>query len=152
MKELKHFQTFTKFSERAKALSEEAKLLELSNAQQEYADFFLATLKEYGVKSPSELDDAKKAEFFSKIEKGWTKEESEEAPVNTEAVSESSEEQIEEAEINSDEEFKEFAEAFLKAAYKDEYDEAKAKSTIDGMLADKGDKSYGELAGMLQNG
>jgi len=41
--------------------------------KEEYQKFFKGKLKEFGVKSPAELDDAKKKEFFSAIEKGWTK-------------------------------------------------------------------------------
>jgi len=36
-----------------------------------YQDFFKATLKKYGVKSPGELDDTKKKEFFNYIETNW---------------------------------------------------------------------------------
>jgi len=69
--DLKHFQSFTTFAERSRAITEETKLHEKTTAQKEYADFFLKTLQEFDVTSPAELDDTKKKEFFEKIAKGW---------------------------------------------------------------------------------
>ena len=37
----------------------------------EYQKFFSATLKKWGVKSPEDLDDAKKKEFFDYVDKNW---------------------------------------------------------------------------------
>jgi len=42
------------------------------NEETEYQKFFQKKLEKFGVKSPTELDDAKKKEFFSEIEKEWT--------------------------------------------------------------------------------
>ena len=39
--------------------------------KEEYMKFFAATLKKYGVKSPSELSDEDKKKFFDEIDKGW---------------------------------------------------------------------------------
>ncbi len=36
-----------------------------------YKEFMTMKLKKYGVKSPAELDDAKKKEFFDEIDKDW---------------------------------------------------------------------------------
>lgn len=58
---------------------------------------------------------------------------------------------LSEAEINSDEEFTEYAHEVLKKAFGEEYDEAKAKETIDGVLA-KADGDYGAAIGMLTSG
>jgi len=55
---------------------------------------------------------------------------------------------ITEAEIKSDEEFNEYANTVLKQAFGEEFDEAKAKKVIDGILA-KADGDYGTAAGML---
>jgi hypothetical protein len=44
-----------------------------SKKQLEYQKFFKEMLKKYDIKSPAELDDGKKKEFFNAIEKGWTK-------------------------------------------------------------------------------
>ena len=37
-----------------------------------YQAYFQKKLKEWGVKSPAELDDAKKKKFFSEVDEGWT--------------------------------------------------------------------------------
>ena len=59
-----------------------------------------------------------------------------------------SEEVVTEAEVNSDEEFVEYANTVLKQAFGEEFDEAKAKKVIDGILA-KADGDYGTAVGML---
>ena len=59
-----------------------------------------------------------------------------------------SESVVTEAEVNSDEEFTEYANTVLKQAFGEEFDEAKAKKVIDGILA-KADGDYGTAAGML---
>ena len=41
-------------------------------AETEYQKYFQKKLDKYKVKSPSELDDAKKKEFFEEVDKGWT--------------------------------------------------------------------------------
>ena len=38
----------------------------------EYQKFFMKALKKFGVSSPTELDDAKKKEFFDYVDKNWT--------------------------------------------------------------------------------
>jgi len=55
---------------------------------------------------------------------------------------------VTEAEVNSDEEFVEYANTVLKQAFGEEFDEAKAKKVIDGILA-KADGDYGTAVGML---
>lgn len=39
--------------------------------ENEYQKFFQSALKKFGVKSPAELDDAKKKEFFDYIDANW---------------------------------------------------------------------------------
>ena len=56
-----------------------------------------------------------------------------------------------EAEINSEEEFTEYAIEVLKKAFGAEYDEAKAKETIDGILT-KAEGDFGAAIGMLTSG
>lgn len=59
-------------------------------------------------------------------------------------------EQIDEANITSDTQFTEYAETVLKNAHGDNYDETKAKASIDAIL--KGaDGDYGVAVGMLQS-
>ena len=56
-----------------------------------------------------------------------------------------------EAEINSEEEFKEYAQTVLKKAFGDKYDDDKANKTIDGILKKCGD-DWGACIGMLTSG
>ena len=44
---------------------------EASGGKEAYQKFFNSLLKKFGVKSPAELDDAKKKEFYDAIDKGW---------------------------------------------------------------------------------
>ena len=44
---------------------------EESKLQKEYKAFYAKMLEKFGVKSPGELDDDKKKEFYDAIEKGW---------------------------------------------------------------------------------
>ena len=55
---------------------------------------------------------------------------------------------ITEAEVKSDDEFKEYAMTVLKKAFKDDFDEAKAGEVVDGILKKCGD-DYGAAVGML---
>jgi len=48
----------------------EAGILTL-NEKESYKEFFAKKLAKYDVKSPSQLDDKKKKEFFQEIEDGW---------------------------------------------------------------------------------
>ena len=55
-----------------KLVGEEAELTnEESKLQKEYKAFYAKMLEKFGVKSPGELDDDKKKEFYDAIEKGW---------------------------------------------------------------------------------
>ena len=66
-----------KEKEAAKAKTEEiefddGKLTdEESELQKKYKEFFDKMIAKYGVKSPAELDDDKKKEFFNSLSKGW---------------------------------------------------------------------------------
>lgn len=55
---------------------------------------------------------------------------------------------VTEAEIKSDDEFKEYATTVLQKAFGEDYDEAKAGEVIDGILS-KSDGDYGAAVGML---
>jgi hypothetical protein len=57
---------------------------------------------------------------------------------------------ISEKEINTEDEFREYATKLLKKAHGDGYDEAKAKATIDG-LKSKYSGDYGAMVGALQS-
>ncbi len=58
---------------------------------------------------------------------------------------------LKEGKIESDEDFKEYAENKLKQAFGDDYDEKKANDVIDGLLKKKKDDNldYGAIVGML---
>ena len=56
---------------------------------------------------------------------------------------------INEEDIDSDESFAEYAKTVLQSAFKDDYDDAKAKEVIDGILK-TADGDYGSAVGMLQ--
>ena len=53
-----------------------------------------------------------------------------------------------EAEVKSDEEFKEYAFAVLGKAFGDDFDEAKAQEVVDGLLSKHGE-DYGAAVGAL---
>jgi len=59
-----------------------------------------------------------------------------------------SESVVNEAEIKSDDEFKEYAFTVLKKAFGDDFDEAKGQEIVDGILS-KSDGDYGAAVGML---
>jgi hypothetical protein len=59
-----------KFSQSITAIHE-AETAAKSELQKSYQDYFTAKLSKFGVKSPADLDDAKKSEFFSEISKDW---------------------------------------------------------------------------------
>ena len=63
-------------------------------------------------------------------------------------IKESDKESITEAEVKSDEEFKEYATTVLQKAFGEDYDEAKANEVIDGILSKCGD-DYGACVGTL---
>jgi hypothetical protein len=57
---------------------------------------------------------------------------------------------INEKDITSDEQFKEYVEAILKKAFGDDYDEDKAQETVDGLIS-KYSGDYGAMVGALQS-
>ena len=76
-------------------------------------------------------------------------EESEEAPAE-EGEEETTEESVtNEAEVKSDEDFKEYAFSVLQKAFGDDFDETKAQEVVDGLLSKHGE-DYGAMVGALQ--
>jgi len=49
----------------------------ISKSSPEYDTYFKAALKKFNIKSPSELDDYKKTEFFNYVDRGWDAEKNE---------------------------------------------------------------------------
>lgn len=68
--------------------------------QKKYQEFFDSVLKKFDVKSPSELDDAKKKEFFTYIEKNWKGEKTEETKPDDDEESTIPETDDEESKVN----------------------------------------------------
>jgi hypothetical protein len=135
---IKSFATFTETLNQMRTVREKE---EMSKKQKEYSEFFMSLLQKYGASSPAELSDEKKKEFFDEINKGWSGK-----------VTAAGEKALNEAEIKSDEEFKEYAETVLKKMHGEDYDEAKGQEVIDGLLSKKKDSDYGALIGMLNKG
>jgi hypothetical protein len=57
---------------------------------------------------------------------------------------------IAEAEVTSDEEFKEYAFSVLQKAFGDDFDEAKAQEVVDGLIS-KNSGDYGAMVGALKS-
>jgi hypothetical protein len=125
---------------------------ELSELQKSYREYFGAKMEKFGVKSPAELDDAQKKEFFNEITKDWEKgqgaSEAGKKDVEEHGVKES--EDVNEKEIKTAEEFKAFAEDKLKKQHGDDFDQDKADKVIKG-LSDEAEKSddWGAAVGKL---
>lgn len=60
--------------------------------------------------------------------------------------------EIHESEINSDQEFREYAETVLKNMHGEEYDQTKADDVINDLLSKKEGDDFGALIGMLNKG
>lgn len=84
-----------------------------------------------------------KKDLTEMIKKFWGDEEL--VDTITEAVNEA---QLDEGEIKSEEQFKEYATKILKKAHKDDYDEKKADATIAGVLK-KANGDFGKAAGII---
>ena len=59
-----------KFSEWVEMVRE-AELLEKSDLQKSYQEYFKKKLEKFGAKSPADLNDEQKKEFFNEISKEW---------------------------------------------------------------------------------
>ena len=110
------------------------------------ADTFKSLLAEYGVTDLNELDEEQRTSFFDKL-KGTEVNEDIDYIINKLKDVYS----VNEAEVTSDEEFKEYAFSVLQKAFGDNFDEAKAQETVDGILS-KADGDYGAAIGMLTAG
>jgi len=99
---------------------------------------------------PVEDVDADDKENAEEMEAAANEEATEEATEEVTETEEVEEAEVSEAEVNSDEEFSEYAKAVLQKAFGDDFDEAKAQETIDGILS-KAEGDYGAAVGMLQS-
>lgn len=98
---------------------------------------------------PKEQPASKGEELVTKDQKitSTVKGEADDLADGTEVVKEA---KVEEKEIKSADEFKEYAMAILKDAFGDEFDETKATETADGLLKKYGE-DYGAMVGALQS-
>jgi primase-polymerase (primpol)-like protein len=127
--------SFESFSKRVKSETQAKLSEEKVQAQRNTTTTFENLLKKFDVTSPSELSEDKKQAFISEL-------------FGNDTVTESI---INEADVKSDEDFKEYAIEVLKKAHGDDYDQAKADKAIEGILKKAG-SDYGAAVGMLTSG
>lgn len=106
--------------------------------KEEYSKYFRETLDSMGVKSIAELGD-KKSEFFNKLKKGWEKGKGRRS------------QEVNEADIENEEDFKKWATDKLKTMHGDKFDQEKADEVIDGLIKrqKEEDLDWGVCVGML---
>lgn len=124
--------SFESFSSHVKAQTQNKVTEEKTNAQKAIAAAFENLLKKFDVTSPAELSESQKESFVSEL-------------FNVKA----SGSEMNEADIKSDEDFKEYVNTILKQQHPDDFDAEKAKEVADGLLAKKKGNDYGALIGML---
>ena len=98
---------------------------------------------DYEIEVEKEDDEEEESEEEAPAEEEGGEEEGEEEEVAEEGVTN-------EAEVKSDEDFKEYAFAVLGKAFGDKFDEEKAQEVVDGLLDKHGD-DYGAAVGALQS-
>ena len=117
----------------------------------EYAEEEGIEVKEEEV-TEDEIEIKVDGDYEIEVEKEDDEEEGEEAPAEEEGEEEEVAEEgvTNEAEVKSDEDFKEYAFAILGKAFGDKFDEEKAQEVVDGLLDKHGD-DYGAAVGALQS-
>lgn len=135
MEHIKSFQSFTTYMGEVQNKRVEE---EKADKQAKYAEFFKSKLQEYGVSTPNELSEEKKAKFFEELN-SWT---------GDKKVNEGN---INEEDIKDEASFKEYVYAMYKKAFGDKFDEKKADDIITGLMKKhKGD--WGAMVGAAQAG
>jgi len=136
-------------AERVKNILSEMEISSLKDLDEDTKLKFVDTLfSEEVVIDTEETEEVEETEEESTEEVEET-EETEESAEEVEETEETEEtEEVAEAEINSDEEFEEYAMKVLKQAHGDDFDEEKAKDAIDG-LKSKYSGDYGAMVGAL---
>jgi hypothetical protein len=134
---MKNLMSFENFSQHVKSQSESKMNEEKTMKQKAMASAFESLLSKFGVASPSEITEENKENFISEL-------------FNLQAGT--NEAAVNEADIKSDDEFREYVNTILKQQHPDDFDEAKAKEVADGLLAKKKGDDYGALVGMLKKG
>ena len=136
MEKISNFKTFSKISAENTAvkIGEENEL-----KRGEIAEKVKAVLSDMDISSLDDLTEDQKDEFINNLFASETIHDDDDDDY-----------EISEAEVTSDDDFRDFAEATLKKAFGDDYDEEKAKKTIDGIIQ-KNDGDYGAMVGTLQS-
>ena len=101
---------------------------------------------EVDVMNEDEIEIKVDGDYEIEVEKEGDEEESKEGGAEEEVA----EEVTNEAEVKSDEDFKEYAFSVLQQAFGDKFDEEKAQEVVDGLLGKHGD-DYGAAVGALQS-
>ena len=128
----------------AEAPGEEPK----SDAKKQFSDDFDKTEPaEVGEMNEDEIEIKVDGDYEIEVEKEEDEEESEEGGAEEEVAEEGA---TNEAEVKSDEDFKEYAFSVLQQAFGDKFDEEKAQEVVDGLLGKHGD-DYGAAVGALQS-
>ena len=164
-------QSFATFSETRKAAMDTKIKEEVTTKRTTEAQRFSDLLAEYEVTTVAEIAEEQRTEFFAKLVgetdevetegnafgaavKKAKEEDKEEFKVDGETYkvkesNEVTEDKIEEADVKSAEDFKEYAFTVLQKVHGDDFDEAKAQEVVDGIL-DKCGEDYGACVGTLQ--
>ena len=128
----------------AEAPGEEPK----SDAKKQFSDDFDKTEPaEVGEMNEDEIEIKVDGDYEIEVEKEEDEEESEEGGAEEEVAEEGA---TNEAEVKSDEDFKEYAFSVLQQAFGDKFDEEKAQEVVDGLLGKHGE-DYGAAVGALQS-
>jgi len=137
-------QKFSEFvAEQAQLKESQAKDVKATKFNKVYE----SRLRELGVKSPMELNENVRKDFFQFMSSITEESLSKKEIFNTISLTE--------AEVKDEKSFREYAENILKTAHKDDYDEKIGNKVIDGLIKknkdeDKGD--WGATIGRLTSG
>jgi hypothetical protein len=140
---MKNLLSFESFSQHVKSQSEAKMTEQKTQTQKSMSMAFENLLREFDVTNPSEISEENKGAFLEKLFS---------ADAMNELAGASKGTELNEADIKSDDEFREYVNTILKQQHPDDFDEAKAKEVADGLLAKKKGDDYGSLIGMLNKG
>ena len=140
---MKNLLSFESFSQHIKSQSEAKMTEQKTQTQKSMSMAFENLLKEFDVTNPSEISEENREAFLEKLFS---------ADSMNELANNSSAPSVNEADIKTDDEFREYVNTILKQQHPDNFDEAKAKEVADGLLAKKKGDDYGALIGMLNKG
>jgi hypothetical protein len=126
--------SFESFSSHVKAKTESKISEQKTNTQKSVAAAFENLLKKFDVTTPAELSEDVKESFIQELFNV--------KPATNETM-------INEEDIKSDDDFREYVNTILKQQHPDDFDADKAKDVADGLLSKKKGNDYGALIGML---